>query len=305
MMSPTNDTPATKLRLSLACDLGKVRALTGLILDFLASEGLSDPDLKSCELALAEACNNAVLYARGPACSLPIEVEAICSRANVELRVSDHTNGFTLPEKIELPDENSESGRGLFIIGSLMDKVNYINGSSKNTLVMRRRRQDSTHRPRTASTLTDFSRERAQNEQIIREMAAELNSCYESLSAIFRCGAELGKTNNLEQFSHRLCQDLAKIVGADWFVLRVAVEDESRLIVFTASEEAFESGAMSLPKNGEGAICVEVQAATGREDVWFDARHPFAPGDPMRAIDGPVAGMVHPRSEEHTSELQS
>ena len=72
------------------------------------------------------------------------------------------------------------------------------------------------------------------SETIIRDMAEELSFCYESLSAIFRCSAELGKTNNLEDFARRLLSDLAQITSADWFIFRTCRKGESQLEMFVS-----------------------------------------------------------------------
>ena len=63
-------------------------------------------------------------------------------------------------------------------------------------------------------------------------MAEELSFCYESLSAIFRCSADLGKTNDLEDFARRLLTDLAQITSAEWFVFRMTTNGEHKLEVF-------------------------------------------------------------------------
>jgi anti-sigma regulatory factor (Ser/Thr protein kinase) len=51
------------LRLLLPCDLSSVRPTTVALRSFLAEHGVPGDELVACELALAEACNNAVSYA--------------------------------------------------------------------------------------------------------------------------------------------------------------------------------------------------------------------------------------------------
>src|ERR1051325_3972602 len=87
----------TALRLSLACDLAEVLPAVRAVRGFLAEQGLGEKELAACELALAEACNNAINYANDNAKSQPVEVEAICNTAGIELRVNDHTPGFVWP----------------------------------------------------------------------------------------------------------------------------------------------------------------------------------------------------------------
>src|SRR5881394_2711399 len=92
------------LRLSLACDLAEVLPAIRAVRGFLAEQGLSEKELAACELALAEACNNAINYASDAAKAQPVEVEAICNASGVELRVNDHTQGFDWPNLVALPE---------------------------------------------------------------------------------------------------------------------------------------------------------------------------------------------------------
>jgi anti-sigma regulatory factor (Ser/Thr protein kinase) len=58
----------------------------------------------------------------------------------VELRIDDHTGGFELPRRAALPQDDQESGRGLYLIMSLMDHVGYVRSSdSANCLVLQKK----------------------------------------------------------------------------------------------------------------------------------------------------------------------
>jgi len=127
-----------RLRLSLACELGAVRPACLSAIEFLAVQRVHPGHLAACELALVEACNNAVLYARPESRHLPIELELVCQPPRLELQVIDHTTGFEWPSELHLPEPDAEHGRGLFIIRSLMDQTFYLRGSLENRLVMRK-----------------------------------------------------------------------------------------------------------------------------------------------------------------------
>jgi len=248
----------------------------------------------ACELSLVEACNNAVLYVTGPSQAVPIQVEVVCDSLKVELRIHDHTDGFTLPPKKDLPLEESESGRGVFIMQSLMDKVAYLRGAGVNTMVMERLRVESRFPTRNVSLegYNDLQRKLVESEQIITDMAEELGSCYESLSAIFRCGTELGKTDNLKEFSNALCEDLLKITNSDWFVLRLVPKDEQSLALWAPRNELLLS---TLPvKDSTEISSAEARAASTQLDVWFDAEHPLNPADPLTRTHPGCKGMIHP-----------
>src|SRR5207248_4948785 len=127
---------------------------------------------------------------------------------------------------------------GLFIIKSLMDDVQYYRSAERNTLVMRKVRTHQQHRSSAEADITSLDEARHQLEscqQTISGMARELCLRSESLSAIFRCCAELGRTSDLEGFANRLLNDLLHLTSADWFVLRQLPTGESRLFTFVAS----------------------------------------------------------------------
>src|SRR5438045_2446269 len=127
-------------RVAFKCDLVESRVATRILRAFLAEQGLDESEQFACELCLAEACNNAVQYATAEGASSPIVAEAVVQPSSVELRVIDRTPGFELAAKADTISPARESGRGIFIIQSLMDDVRYYRGAGENTLVMRKTR---------------------------------------------------------------------------------------------------------------------------------------------------------------------
>src|ERR1044071_5274550 len=256
--------PAT-LRVRLDCDLSKVRQASAHMKLFLADQGFSHADLDACELAVVEACNNAIKYVGADGRCHEVGLEVICGKNELEIRVTDHTPGFELPKKIELPDFEKESGRGLYLIDSLMDEVTYLRGRGENCLVRRKKRPQAVAGRTAAISAEEANRRLGESEQVIRDMAEELSSCYESLSAIFRCSSELGKTNDLEEFARRLLMDLASITSADWFVLRLVPREGGELRLFTATREGIV--VEKIPLDRATMVSVELQAGRAREDV--------------------------------------
>ena len=270
------------------CDLVEVRPAVQSIHDFLAEQGWSETDRRYFDLALAEACNNAIEYVAGPGKPKPITIEAVSDAVLVEFRVHDHTPGFDWPEKIELPPPESESGRGLHLMASRMDYAGYFRGRGENILVLRKNRPAGYVSPKPPSPNADKLTEQ---EKIIGDMVEELSSCYESLSAIFRYSAELGKAAALNDFAARLLGDLLRIVSAEWFVLRIVPRGEARLAVFAASEPALKLDALTLI---DGPPALEREAARTRQAVWFDAQRPMPADDPLARVKPRFAGLVHP-----------
>lgn len=135
---PLTSTTST-FRLTLRCDLTAVRAAAAALRGFLTEQGCGEEDLLDCELALVEACNNAIQYASERARALPVLVEAGRTSTEVEIRVTDHTPGFDWPAQPMLPAPESEHGRGIYLIHSVMNDTAYFRGHGENTLVMRRK----------------------------------------------------------------------------------------------------------------------------------------------------------------------
>src|ERR1043166_572378 len=283
-------------RLSLPCDFAEVRPAALAVRTFLAEQGLHEVELAECELALVEACNNAVQYASEEGRRRPVEISAVCTSSKLELRVNDHTRGFDWPKRAMLPVVESEGGRGLYLIQSLMDGAAYLRGEGENTLVMRKTRRHLVHRNGTlpASTLDEANQRVAEYEQTIREMVKEMSFCHESLSAIFRCSAELGRTNDLGDFSQRLLNDLLHLSSADWFLLRGVANEGTCLTTFAASHADLQLEPLSIYAPQTQASSAEVGAALSLQAVRFDARWSDELADPLHAVRPRSIGLVQP-----------
>jgi serine phosphatase RsbU (regulator of sigma subunit)/anti-sigma regulatory factor (Ser/Thr protein kinase) len=282
------------IRLGFACELTAVRPAVLRVRAFLVQQGLNEEETGACELALAEACNNAVQYASSRGTDKMVFVEALVGGGEIEMRVEDHSWGFDLPQETEVPDPHQESGRGLYLMRSLMERVEYLRGPEGNCLVLRRRRMDPSEEDTALVTMAEAQRRQAEEEQIIRDMAEELSSCYESLSAIFRYGAEQASAVNIRDFSNRLLTDLLRITGAGWYVLRLVSEAEGTLVIFTASDPELGLEPLSVPREQDQPVAVEARAVHTRRDVWFDQGLPLAAGDPLAAVEQASVGLVHP-----------
>ena len=293
MPASVEDTTVPALHLTCACDLDQVRPLTQAAREFLSEHALTEEEMMAAELALTEACNNAVLYATDRGKLQPIEVEMFVHPTRLEIRVHDHTIGFEMPEEVALPEHESETGRGLFIMKSLMDEATYTNGYGQNTLTLIKKRAEH-DAPAAMLTAPEYKKKLEESEQIINEMAEELTSCYESLSVIFRCGAELGKTENLEHFTKSICNDILRITESDWFALRVVPPFEKKLDVFAASAQAGVLSPVFFTSADQAVTSAEVRAGLTKQHIWFDRKNPLHPADPLYKIGADGSGLIRP-----------
>ncbi|MCK5565063.1 MAG: ATP-binding protein [Planctomycetes bacterium] len=98
------------------------------ILGEAVSSGFSEDDVFAIHLALEEAFINAVKHGNKDDLNKKISIDYIISDDKFEITVSDEGEGFH-PDVVPDPrsDENicKSSGRGLLLIRSYMDKVEY------------------------------------------------------------------------------------------------------------------------------------------------------------------------------------
>lgn len=276
------------LRLESACDFAAVRETVQFARAWLSSHRVTAAELEQWELALVEAGNNAVEHAPKSAAKLPLVFEFSVGETEVEARITDHTPGFELPEQSDLPDWESEGGRGLFLIQSLTDHSAYLRGTRENQLILRKRR--SVPVQPAAPDVLALQRQLAESEIAVNEMGEELASSYESLVAMFRYSAELGTNADLPEFADRLLADLLSLTETDAAVLRLF--QGSRLETFLVLPAESQSRLPSL-ENLDVSHSVELEAVKTHEDVWFGDTHPLPPADPLRAFSGGRTGLVH------------
>jgi serine phosphatase RsbU (regulator of sigma subunit)/anti-sigma regulatory factor (Ser/Thr protein kinase) len=290
------------------CRLEEVRSVAATAKIFLLEQRVSPSDAEACELALVEACNNAVQYTPPENRSLPIEISVFCHAGAVEIHVTDRTNGFDWPTGIALPAPDEEHGRGLFIIQSVMDQVSYLRGHRENRLILRKTRTPASGgRPSAQSLSTpsmdDLSAAELKNRLALSEQAAALMAkelCFrcEALHAIFRCCSDVGKTA-AEDFVGNLLGDLLHIVEADWFVLRLSSAEGSELSVRNASRPELEMPPLRLEPEDESnaeAGSIEVRAALARREFVFgvSSSAELSPEDPLARPQFAGHGFVRP-----------
>jgi serine phosphatase RsbU (regulator of sigma subunit)/anti-sigma regulatory factor (Ser/Thr protein kinase) len=285
-------------RYSLPCELAEVPSARRTVRKFLAEQGLHEEELAACELALAEACNNAIQNVREGGHLHPVEITVLCTNSKVEICVNDHTPGFDWPDQIELPAMESERGRGLFFIQSFMDTARYFRGKDENSLVMRKMRCHQEHRQGAATaSLSELQQRLDETQHALSDMARELCFRTESLSAIFRCSTDLGRSNDLSEFTQRLLSDLLHITSADWFLLRILRPGGTELVSFAMSPGFTTTpGPLLLAAAADEAPSAELHAVRTRRDVAFGPKRPLSSRDPLAQADQCSVGLVRPLS---------
>ncbi|MBB5032211.1 SpoIIE family protein phosphatase [Prosthecobacter vanneervenii] len=266
-------------RLDFPATLDDAREAVRAVILWLANEKVSAEECQQWELVLAEAANNAVLYATPEQAGHSVRIEATLALDEVEIRITDHTCGFDWPEHVELPeDDESDHGRGLFIISSLTDQASYLRGQGQNVLLLK-------------SKLKTPLPAKENTEETLDLMTAEVASCYETLANIFRLIADAGNDVEPVALATRWLEELRELAGADFLILRMASSDGLLMPLL---------GSAPSPLNWEAhldlrsADYIESRAAKTRQDQWFDCGTDFMPADPLLKAGKHISGLTHP-----------
>ncbi len=245
--------------------LGAVREASTGARKFLADMGLPEAELAAWELILTEAGNNCVIHSAGGLPGQSWQVRLLLAPGRVIARIHDGNEGFEWPEDPQLPDDDSESGRGIFLIHTLTGFRKQEHHPGGNILTLERR-----HTP--AAPAEDL-------EATLDAMTEELASCYESLSAIFRFAAEARHTTKLGDFAASLLQHLGTVTSSGCGMLRVVSRNQLTTLATLGCEAppACRVDASPMP--------LEAAAVSTRQDQWIDAPD---------ADTGALSGLVHP-----------
>jgi serine/threonine-protein kinase RsbW len=97
----------------------------------LNTAGAPADSLDPLVLAVAEACNNAILHAAGDAFGVTLVVEG----TDVTVTVSDTGAGFVPPERPQMPSPEAMGHRGLALMQALVDSVR-VSSDAEGTVVV-------------------------------------------------------------------------------------------------------------------------------------------------------------------------
>jgi serine phosphatase RsbU (regulator of sigma subunit)/anti-sigma regulatory factor (Ser/Thr protein kinase) len=310
-----------------------IRAVSMAGKNFLREQSVSEDDLIACELVLVEACNNAVLYSPDQGRNHAIETRIFCEAELIELHVIDHTRGFEWPEKIELPAEDEEHGRGLFLIQSMMDEVLYLRGNLENRLVMKKRRTPRATVAQAAAAPQPSSRAKGPEAPTLTSSRA--NVPREALKGRLESGSQKTEPSKLKAVEQKLAMS-EQVIGAMAREISFRSEELAALLRSTSELgrttklENFSQRLLNdllhisaadwfvlrlVPRNearlvvtnasrvelelpplplNPDAMAAECRAANNREDILFHEGEQLAEGDPLAEAALNCSGIIRP-----------
>ncbi|MEI6313331.1 MAG: ATP-binding protein [Syntrophus sp. (in: bacteria)] len=133
---------SVELTIRFLQNLSYLHLVTGasrLLCETIKELNLSSSLVDEVELAVSEACTNAIRHGADAAESAMVIVSFHMSETQLVIEVSDQGAGFNF-EEVPQPafDQHPEGGYGLYIIQKMMDEVQYKRGSEMNTLTMKK-----------------------------------------------------------------------------------------------------------------------------------------------------------------------
>ncbi|HOV86844.1 MAG TPA: ATP-binding protein [Syntrophobacteraceae bacterium] len=136
-------TPWFELTLEFQRKLDYLRlatAVSRLVSEAAAREDLPGSLVDDVELAVSEACTNAIKHSARAGGTARVVLRFRVYEGELVIEVSDRGEGFDI-EKVPLPefDRHPEGGYGLYIIRTVMDEVRYTAAAGVNTLTMKKR----------------------------------------------------------------------------------------------------------------------------------------------------------------------
>jgi serine/threonine-protein kinase RsbW len=119
--------------LNFPSDLKIVKKASFKILDYLKDLRLDEYTLFKIVLCSEEALINAIKYGNKNNKELPVEISLSKKSDRIEIMVKDRGIGFdykNIPDPTKEENLTKISGRGIFLIKKLMDKVEFLNNGS-------------------------------------------------------------------------------------------------------------------------------------------------------------------------------
>ncbi len=222
----------------IAPELESVRVVIEKLRAFCMANGLPSSVWPGVELAVAEGLNNAVEHG---CANLPQGKVVACwswEEDVLEMCISDPSsfmpdasNGAALPE-----DDLAESGRGGFLMDTLMDHVEHRLEKGRHMLILRQ----TVGRKRAVAAGQD-----PQAAAVLHGMIEDLGASYENLNALFRLAELLATSTTFEDFLRAAIPKLLALVEGTGAILRVANAGGSLALVYPP--ESTLQGAASPP----------------------------------------------------------
>ena len=257
--------------------LDEVAPAVARLRSYVTMRGVSAETWKGIELAVTEALNNAVLHGCKGHEEDGIIFHWDWSEDILIVTVHDPGNFVPAPGYANLPeDPMAESGRGHFLMATLMDEVTHFQVEGHHVIELKQRLGPASWSP---DILAD-------TEATLESLTNELGSCYENLSAVFRFSEILATSRAFTEFSETVLKQLNTLVKAQQSYIRLETENKTALRRVVSVGSRVAGLPADLDKNNN---YVEVQVFKSRTGQGIESTSLLLPGDPLRQAPGTVS----------------
>ena len=130
-------------QLVLPSHIEAVADAAAAVTDFIRNFGVSEEAAFGIEMALREAVTNAMVHGNHEDESKSVEVVFNCHDNELEVEVRDQGEGFDparVPDPTNAENLLKTSGRGIFLMRTFMDEIEWLNRPDGGTTVRMRKR---------------------------------------------------------------------------------------------------------------------------------------------------------------------
>ena len=108
--------------------------------EYAELKGLDAQSAREVVLAVDEASANVIKHSYQGECEQRLTVSALHSEDGIEVEIQDNGDPFNpISQPIPPPDELRAGGRGMFLMQTVMDEIEYERREGKNCVRMRKR----------------------------------------------------------------------------------------------------------------------------------------------------------------------
>ena len=125
-------------RLVLPSHIEAVADAAAAVTDFIRNCGVSEEAAFGVEMAVREAVTNAMVHGNHEDESKLVEVIFNCHANELEVEIRDQGEGFdpaTVPDPTNAENLLKTSGRGIFLMRTFMDQIEWVNRPEGGTMV--------------------------------------------------------------------------------------------------------------------------------------------------------------------------
>ncbi|HEU5239704.1 MAG TPA: ATP-binding protein [Pyrinomonadaceae bacterium] len=125
-------------RLVLPSHIEAVADAAAAVTDFIRNCGVSEEAAFGVEMAVREAVTNAMVHGNHEDESKLVEVIFNCHANELEVEIWDQGEGFdpaTVPDPTNAENLLKTSGRGIFLMRTFMDQIEWVNRPEGGTMV--------------------------------------------------------------------------------------------------------------------------------------------------------------------------